>query len=181
MTRHTKTPLLLCGLVAGLASLAATASAQDSDSLTVKSKVNPYCSTLSETVAAPLNLGSLTNSDGRAVTTFEGTTSRDLGSYYCNGPATITLTAGALIQTANTVIVEPASFTNRIDYLATLTWDDVVRTVATDAVAPAVSSVPEANIGSLIVSVSNPAAPGNRRPIAGAYAGSVTVTVALQP
>ncbi|MCC7267265.1 MAG: hypothetical protein IT546_07980 [Caulobacteraceae bacterium] len=169
--------LLALGL--GLAASATAASAQDATLLQVKSNVTPYCTTMTPTAPAPLNVGALTDANGLLVATFGGTTTRDLGAYYCNAPATVTLAASPLMQTAGTPVAYPDSFTNRIDYIANLTWDDLSLPASSASPSPATHVGTEANTGNLIISVSDPDISGTQRPIAGDYAGTVTLTVVL--
>ena len=72
-----------------------------------------------------------------------------------------------------------ASFTSRVDYTATLVWDDINGNVSSTATSGAVIAVPEANIGPMKLTLSNPAVVSNRRPVAGDYNGQVTLTIAL--
>lgn len=158
--------------------LAAPASAQDSDSITVNSKVAPYCAGLGS--AGPLALGELIGADGHVAPTFSGPSTHSVPGYYCNGPATIELTAAPLVQVDGGVVPpSDPDFTHRVDYVAALTWDDVAGMVASAANAPSSILTSEANIGDLIVVVSGPTTDGDRRPIAGAYEGAVTLTVTL--
>jgi hypothetical protein len=170
---------LLCASALALLGAATAASAQDVEFLQVKTNVAPFCATIAAASPTPLNLGSLVDTSGNLVASFSGPTSRDLGAYYCNAPATVTLSASPLTQTANTPVVDTANFTNRVDYVANLTWDDISLPANSTASAPASLATTEANTGNLIVSVSTPAVTGSRRPIAGDYAGVVTLTVSL--
>lgn len=159
--------------------LAAPAAAQDSDAITVNSKVSPFCAGLG-TAAEPLALGDLIGADGRVTSSFSGPSTHSVPGYYCNGPATIELVAAPLIQADGvSVPLSDAEFTHRVDYVATLTWDDVAGMVASAANAPAGIPTTEANIGDLVIAVSGPTTDGDRRPIAGAYEGAVTLTVTL--
>ncbi|MBI1405006.1 MAG: hypothetical protein GC145_02645 [Caulobacter sp.] len=169
---------LLCALALGLIASATAAAAQDSDTITVRTKVSPYCK---DTGAAPppLALGALADGNGFVVSSFAGPTSYTLSGYYCNGPTSITLAAAPLLQTAGTTVLDTSSFTNRIDYQATLDWVDVDGTANSTASSPTVITASQANLGDLVVSVSAPDTAGNLRPISGDYAGAVTLTITL--
>jgi hypothetical protein len=174
-----KTTLLRASLLLGASLWAGPALAQDSDTMTVQSQVAPFCSELSVS-SAPMNLGSLTGPTGQIVPSFGSgaETERELAaSFYCNAPATVTITATPLI-TPNTT-TDTSSFTSRVDYTATLVWDDVNGNVSSTVTGGATIGVPEANIGPMKLTLSNPAVVSNRRPVAGDYTGQVTLTVAL--
>lgn len=171
---------LLCAVALGLAGIAASASAQDSDSFTIRSNVTSFCSHLSN-ASSPLVLGELIGLDGLVTPTFAAATSTSYSvpGYYCNAPATMTVEAKPLLNTG--VSTSPSSdFTTRVDYLASLVWDNVSAQANTAAAAAGDSqSAPstEANIGALTLTVSQPAA--TLRPVAGAYAGSVILKITL--
>jgi hypothetical protein len=174
-----KTRLLCASLLLGASLWAGPALAQDSDTLTVESQVAPFCSefTVSST---PMNLGSLTGPTGQIVPNFNGAveSQRELAaSFYCNAPATVTIKATPLTTTNTTTDI--SSFTSRVDYTATLEWDDVHGNVSSTVVNGAVIAVPEANIGPMKLTLSNPAVVNNLRPVAGDYSGQVTLTVSL--
>lgn len=169
---------LLCVLALGLAATATAAAAQDSDSITVQTQVQPYCANLGAD-PAPLALGELTGDNGFIAAAFAGDTSYSVSSYYCNAPATVTLAAAPLMRTPTIPVPDSASFTDRVDYVANLVWDDVTGSVNSAANTPSDIDTAEANTGALIVSVSDPSVAGSRRPIAGDYAGAVTLTVTL--
>ena len=174
-----KITMLRASLALGAALFAAPAFAQDSDTMTVQSQVAPFCSEFTVS-ATPMNLGTLTGATGQLVPSFASgaETERELAaSFYCNAPSTITITATPLITLKSTT--DTASFTSRVDYTATLVWDDINGNVSSTASTPAVISVGEANIGPMKLTLSNPAVVNNRRPVAGDYAGQVTLTIAL--
>ena len=166
---------LLCAAALGLAGVASAASAQDSDAFSVISKVSPFCANTGA-AAEPLELGELADSDGFVVNAFAGTTSFSLPGYYCNSKAEITLTAAPLLETTSPAPSDPG-FTNRVDYTASLVWDDVTGQVESAAGAPATIATAGPNIGDLVVTVSEPETDSNRRPIGGVYAGSVTIKI----
>lgn len=172
-----KTHLLCAALALGLAATASAAAAQDSDTITINSTVSKYCQSLG--TPSPIALGELVDGVGFVVTSFAGTNSSSVASYYCNAPATISLAATPLTQAAGSAILDPSSFTNRIDYVASLGWDNVNGSVNTLSGTPSSIVSSEANIGNLVVTVTDPDTAGNKRPIAGNYAGAVTVTVTL--
>ncbi len=174
-----KTTLLRASLLLGAAFHAGPALAQDTDTLTVLSQVAPFCSELSVS-SAPMNLGTLTGPSGQLLPSFAGgaETERELAaSFYCNAPATVTITATPLTTPNSTT--DTSSFTSRVDYTATLVWDDVNGNVSSTVPGGAVISAPEANIGPIMLTLSNPAVVNNLRPVAGDYAGQVTLTIAL--
>lgn len=170
-------PHLLCALALGLAATATAATAQDSETITVQTAVQPYCADLGAD-PAPLALGELTGADGFLASAFAGETSYSVPSYYCNAPSTITLAAAPLMRTPSVPVTDDA-FTDRVDYEASLVWDDVTGSVNSADNEPAEIAAAEANTGALTVSVSGPSAADDRRPIAGDYAGAVTLTVTL--
>ncbi|MBB4082323.1 hypothetical protein [Brevundimonas lenta] len=171
---------MLCAIALGVAAIGGAAAAQDSDSVNVTSTVTARCAALND-ASAPLALGELVQSGtGEVVSVFAGTTtSYSVPGYWCNAPANLTLAATPL---QNVDVVDDGgdpSFTTRVDYTASLVWDDVNRTKNTAVAGDEVFSTSEANIGALTLSVSSPTAVG--RPVAGDYAGSVTLTIALLP
>lgn len=166
---------LLCAVALGLAAIAGTASAQEN--LNVRTTVTPRCSAM-PTVAQPLALGELANENGQLVSQFAGTSNIELGAYWCNAPVNVTLKTTPLVNTQVTTVSDASSFTNRVDYTAAWAWDDQSDSKSS-AAADKIHPTPEANTGTLSVSVSNPVAEGNRRPVAGAYEGTVTLTVAV--
>jgi hypothetical protein len=174
-----KTILLRASLLLGAALSAGPALAQDSDTMNVQSQVAPFCSELTVS-ATPMNLGTLTGPSGQLLSSFSSgaETERELAaSFYCNAPATVTIVATPLTTPNSTT--DTASFTSRVDYTATLVWDDVNGNVSSTVSSGAVIPVPEANIGPMKLTLSNPAVVSNRRPVAGDYSGQVTLTVAL--
>ena len=173
---------LLSALVLGLAAHAAPALAQDRETINVNSEVNAFCANFAAAPAA-LDLGELSGANGFVVSTFAGETVREVATdYYCNAPSKVTLKAVPLTHTTITTVADASSFSNRVDYDASLTWGpDVSGSVSStladgDDILAAVATV-----GDLTVTISNPNVDGNRRPIAGAYAGAVELTVALNP
>ena len=86
---------LLCAVALGLAGIATAASAQDSDTFNINSNVTPFCANTGAD-PAPLELGELADNNGFVVTTFVGPTTFTIPGYYCNAPATITLSGAAL-------------------------------------------------------------------------------------
>jgi hypothetical protein len=174
-----KTRLLRASLLLGASMWTGSAMAQDTDTMTVQSQVTPFCSELSVS-SAPMDLGTLTGPTGQIVSNFNGAveSQRELAaSFYCNAPATVTIKATPL--TTTNLATDTSSFTNRVDYTATLDWDDVNGNVSSTVTNGAVIAVPEANIGPMKLTLSNPAVVNNLRPVAGAYSGQVTLTVAL--
>lgn len=172
---------LLCALALGVAASASAAAAQDTESFTVKTKVSPYCANLAAS-PTPLNLGSLVDSAGKLVTTFAPVTSDTAPlatGYYCNAPATVTVQAQPLVRSPSVTVVDTDNFAARVDYRATVTWGGVMGSVNSTDTSATNYAAGTARIGDLSVQVSNPSIDGTRRPIAGAYAGAVTLTVAI--
>lgn len=172
-----KTQLLCAALALGLAATASAAAAQDSETITINSNVSKFCKSLG--TPAPIALGELVDNAGFVVSTFVGANTSTVSNYYCNAPATISLAATPLTQAANAAILDPSSFTKTIDYVASLSWDNVSGSVNTAAGTPSSIASSEANIGNLVITVASPDTEGNKRPISGEYAGAVTVTVTL--
>jgi hypothetical protein len=174
-----KTTLLRASLLLGASLWAGSAMAQDSDSFTVESNVAPFCSELSVS-SAPMNLGSLTGPTGQIVPNFDNAieNQRELAtSFYCNAPSTVTIRATPLTTTNTTT--DTSSFTSRVDYTATLDWDDFEGQVSSTVAAGAILPVTTATIGSMTLKLSDPTVPNNLRPVAGDYSGQVTLTIAL--
>lgn len=166
---------LICALGLGLAGAAGGAAAQDIANIYTASQVSPRCATLPD--GGPLDLGELADVDGYARAAFDSSqTSLAIPGYWCNAPAELSLQASPLL---NTQVAGPAGagFTTRVDYLASLVWDDVAGSndSALGAATPVTAS--EANIGELTITVSDPQAAG--RLVAGPYEGSVTLTISL--
>ena len=170
---------LLCAVALGLAGIATAASAQDSDTFNINSNVTPFCANTGAD-PAPLELGELSDTNGFVVTTFAGPTTFTIPGYYCNAPATITLSAAPLLETTMPAPSD-AAFTNRVDYLASLAWSSVNGSVNSVNNTPVDIAASGPTIGDMVVSVSSPDTVGNTRPIAGAYEGAVTLTVVVQP
>lgn len=172
----------LYGLLATVVlATAAPAMAQDSESFTVQTTVPAFCSQLSSGTTPAMNLGSLTGATGQLVAAFNGTeTQRELAAnFYCNAPSTVTIEAVPLKHETVSFVADGTSFTNRVDYTATIKWRDLEGTVSSTASAPQEIPASQANIGSLLLSLSAPVVDGNRRPVAGDYAGQVRLTIAL--
>ena len=169
---------IICALALGLSMSASAAAAQDSDSITINSSVPKFCQALTGLAPTPLALGSLVDGVGRVVTSFAGDSDTNLSTYYCNGPASISLDANPLLLTPSQTISDSSSFTGVVDYVASLTWGgDVLVTNASTAAAASVFPTTSARTGELIVSVSAPDTQGNLRPVAGDYEGSVVLNV----
>lgn len=169
---------IICALALGLSMSASAAAAQDSDSITINSSVPKFCQALTGLAPTPLALGSLVDGVGRVVTSFAGDSDTNLSTYYCNGPASISLDANPLLLTPSQTISDSSSFTGVVDYVASLTWGgDVLVTNASTAAAASVFPTTSARTGELIVSVSAPDTQGDLRPVSGTYEGSVVLNV----
>lgn len=166
-----------------LAAVAAPAFAQSGSpgpkSVNIATNVPAFCQPAIWPGEQTMNVGSLVDSAGRVLDAFAGTRSIESGRYYCNAPSRMTLSATPL-RPVQAVSVTDDGFTDKIDYVATVTWDDVAGTTDTTAAAPTPIVAAEANIGNVLLQLSSPSTAGNRRPVAGDYRGLVTITVALQ-
>ena len=172
---------LLCALALGAAAFALPASAQDTETMTVQSEVPPYCSELTVS-SAPMNLGSLTGTTGQIVADFNGApeSSREIStSFYCNAPSTITLDADPLLNDEITVIPDSTSFTNRVDYTAVLKWRDLQGSASSTLPDGQEINAPQANTGSIVLTLTDPVTSNNLRPVAGDYSGEVHLTISL--
>jgi hypothetical protein len=168
---------IVCALAMGLSMTASAAAAQDSDSITIASNVPKFCQSLTGLASAPLALGPLVDGIGQVVSAFSGDTGTNLTTYYCNGPATISLDANPLVRTPALAISDTGSFTNEVDYIASLYWSGIAISNASSAAAATVFPTTKATTGELTVSVSAPDTRGNLRPVAGDYEGSVVLNV----
>lgn len=171
---------LFCAIALSACAASGAAMAQDSADIGVNTSVPAFCSSLTPGSPTSMSLGSLVGPTGQVVSTFGGTTSYALASYYCNSRATITLAASPLRPTIPVSIGDVASFTDRVDYVASLSWDDVSLQVESAAGSPAQLTTTEANIGTLTVTVSDPETESNKRPVAATYEAAVTLTIAPQ-
>jgi len=172
---------LLCALVLGGGAFAVSASAQDSQTLTVQSQVAPYCSEFSVN-AAPMNLGSLAGATGQVVADFNGApeSSREISaSFYCNAPSKITLEANPLLNDEVSVIEDSSSFTNRVDYTAVLRWRDLEGSASSTLADGQEINALQANTGPITLTLTDPVTSGNLRPVAGSYSGEVHLTITL--
>ena len=170
---------LLCAAALGLTAFALPAAAQDSESVVLNSSVPAFCQA-TPFASGSINVGDITGPLGFVVTSFAGTPQIQTGgNYYCNAPATVTLSVAPL--TNPQAVTDVSSFVNRVDFRANLVWDNVTGSAnSTDAGPTAINSA-EANTGVMTLSVSDPSVASGDRPIAGAYTGAVTLTVALNP
>lgn len=172
---------LLCTLTLGVAATAVPAMAQDTETLTVRSEVAPYCSEFTVS-SAPMNLGNLTGATGQVVPDFNNApeSSREITTgFYCNAPSKITLEADPLLNEDIVVIEDSSSFTNRVDYTAVLTWRDLQGSVSSAQTSPEEIVAPQANTGPITLTLTDPVTSGNLRPVAGDYSGEVRLTISL--
>lgn len=172
----------LTGLfVLGALASASPAMAQASATFTSQTTVPAFCSQLSVS-ATPMDLGTLTGTTGQIVPAFSSTaqTQRQLAAnFYCNAPSTITIQADPLINTTVATVSDSTSFTNRVDYVATLKWSALQNAVSSTSPGPQVINATQPNIGELTITLSNPSVVNNLRPVSGNYAGQVRLTIAL--
>ena len=127
--------ILMGAFVLAAVASAAPAMAQDSATFTVQTTVPAFCSQFS-VGQAPMDLGALTGATGQLVGTFASgsQTERQLATnFYCNAPSTITIKAEPLMHETVTVVTDSASFTNRVDYTATLKWNGLESAVSSTA------------------------------------------------
>jgi hypothetical protein len=164
----------------GAAALAVPASAQDTETMTVQSEVAPYCSELTVS-SVPMNLGSLTSETGQLVDDFSnGEDSREISAaFYCNAPSKITLDADPLLNDEITTIQDSSSFTNRVDYTAVLKWRDLQGSASSTLADGREIDAPQANTGSIVLTLTDPVTSNNLRPVAGDYRGEVHLTITL--
>jgi hypothetical protein len=175
-----KTTLIGLFVLGALAS-ASPAVAQDSATFTSQTTVPAFCSQLS-VGGAPMDLGTLTGTTGQIVPAFSSTgqTQRQLAAnFYCNAPSTITIQADPLINTTVATVSDSTSFTNRVDYVATLKWSALQNAVSSTSPSAQVTNATQPNIGELTITLSNPSVVNNLRPVSGNYAGQVRLTIAL--
>jgi hypothetical protein len=168
-------------LGAGVIAVPAMAATSDTETMVINTSVPAFCSEMTVS-SVPMNLGSLTGPTGQIVTDFSGATEaeRELAtSFYCNAPSKVTITAEPLLNAGVPVIGDSASFTNRVDYVATLTWNGVQGNDSSSEVEGQEIAVGEANIGPMSVKLSQPSVVNNLRPVAGDYTGQIRLTVAL--
>ncbi|RYD65310.1 MAG: hypothetical protein EOP58_07820 [Sphingomonadales bacterium] len=167
--------------VLGVLASATPAMAQDSETFTVQTEVPAYCSQF--TVGpAPMNLGGLTGTSGQILPAFASgsETERQLATnLYCNAPSTVSIKAEPLMHDTITVVTDSTSFTNRVDYTATVKWNTIEGSSSSSSANPVVLSATQPTIGALTLKVASPAVTNNLRPVAGNYAGQVRLTIAL--
>lgn len=176
---------LLLGATALAMVVAGSASAQtggSTGSFEISSFVTPKCTGLGNPSAA-IALGSIIDANGFLVSAFTptGSGTRLVNGVYsasadCNSNALVSLTATPL--TTNIVVIDTTSFTNTVHYNANLLWGGLSLTDTSASVGATTVSTGSAKTGALTVAVSTPVADG--RPVAGAYAGSVTLTISPQ-
>jgi hypothetical protein len=167
--------------VLGVLAGASPAMAQDSESFTIQTQVPAFCSQF--TVGpAPMNLGALTGASGQIVPAFASgsETERQLAAnLYCNAPSTVSIKAEPLMHDTITVVADAASFTNRVDYTATLKWNSLEGASSSTSPNAQVLNATQPNIGALTLKLSSPAVTNNLRPVSGNYVGQVRLTIAL--
>ncbi len=172
----------LIGLsVLGVLASAAPAMAQASANFTSQTTVPAFCSQLSAG-GAPMDLGALTGTTGQILPSFapSAQTERELSaSFYCNAPSTITIKADPLMNDTVTSVADSSSFTNRVDYLATIKWSSLENAASSTSANAQVILASQPNIGALTIKLSNPTVTNNLRPVSGSYSGQVRLTIAL--
>ena len=181
---------LITALMAGAAIYALPASAQTANTdvrsaeLAVETNIPGYCSDLA--ALGPddmLNLGSLANSTtGQLVEEFEQNASKELsGSFYCNAPSKVKIEVQPLTNAAIASVSDSTSFTNRVDYTASLEWGGRDLTVASTEAGGQEFEIEQATIGTMELKLSDPRVEGSRnlRPVAGDYEGKVILTISL--
>jgi len=173
---------LLSALLLGASAYALPASAEtDPPSITVQSTIPPYCSELSMQDVT-LDLGTLTDVNGKLVSQFAGDDTRELASsFYCNAPTKVKIEADPLMNDIVTTVDDDQSFTNRVDYTAKLTWANVTGDLSVSSTVDDGTEfdIPQAQIGTMAIEISQPDVTGNLRPVAGGYTGAVRLTISL--
>ncbi len=172
---------LLRALMLSASVYAVPAWAQGSDTMAVQSQVAPFCSELSVSSTA-MELGSLTGATGQIVNDFSAAIENErqlAASFYCNAPSKVTIIAEPLLNDTVSFVADSSSFTNRVDYTASLVWDDVLGNVSSTVAAGQEITAAEANIGPMTLRLSNPTVANNLRPVAGGYSGQVRLTISL--
>lgn len=106
---------LICGALAvGLAAVAAPAQAQDSDSITVASRVERFCAALDDSGWVDMEIGDIVDAQGRVVADFTGVDAFQMSaSYYCNSPSVVTLKAVPLTNADVPSVADAAAIANR--------------------------------------------------------------------
>jgi len=172
---------LLSAFLVGASAFAVPASAQnvDSKTLIVQSTIPSYCSELGMQDET-LDLGNLTGTTGQLVTEFAQNDTLTLETgFYCNAPSTVKIVAEPLRHDTVTTVADFTSFTNRVDYTASLKWNDQDLPVVSTDSDGAEFNITQANIGDMELKISDPTVADNLRPIAGGYAGLVRLTISL--
>jgi hypothetical protein len=168
---------LLCAVALGLAGSATAASAQTS--ININSSVPAYCSALTPP-AGPLSLGVFAEADGRLPDAFPTAATYSVDGYYCNMPSKVTILATPLMNTAPGTY-DPAVYSAKIDYSADLVWGGLSGAETSLDGTASELLVPTAHIGTFALTFSAPSTAGDIRPLAGAYSGTVSLTVAFNP
>lgn len=176
---------LACAVALATAAMASQAAAQNlsSGDVTINSSVPRFCQGTIGATGQSIDLGSLVDSNGFLVTSFNGTPSKQLTTtnYYCNAPSKLTLTATPLRPNAAVNVTDPQSFSAQVNYVASLAWGaGVTASAASSAASPTLVNTNEAHTGLMTLSLATPTTPNGRRPVAAIYEGAVTITVALQ-
>ncbi|MGN6357477.1 MAG: hypothetical protein ACTHLU_08365 [Novosphingobium sp.] len=175
--------------VPAFAAEASPASDNDSATVTVSGNVANLC-ILGDPSLANVDVGQMVNTSGANVGKIAtiGNQTVNLPNSFCNFAGTqVGVTTSALLGPAGT---PPASFARAVNYTATASgWaaSDAAATSAAafDGTTPSASgtggnqSAPKLN--TIVVTLSNFTVPEGRRPVAGQYNGSVTVTLGPVP
>ncbi len=175
---------LITALMTGAAVYALPASAQGNAEMTIQTNIPGYCSTL--TAQGPqevLDVGDLTGATGQLVTEFSQNSTKTLApSYYCNAPSKVTIEAEPLTN-ADVTVSDSSSFTNRVDYTASLAWGSMapLEVASTEPPGGKEFDIAQATIGEMKLTLSDPRIDGTRnlRPVAGTYNGKVILTISL--
>lgn len=185
MTMKYPSGLFLIALAAApLPALAQSATA--TGNVAVGGQVAPLC-ILGTPNPATVNLGTLANTSGARVgriATFSPQTVSLPGSFCNFAGSQLSVQATALLSTDDTV--PPAGFSRAVNYTATASGWAASNAVATTAALANGSNAAATGSGStqplpkladLTVALSNFTAPGDAILVAGAYSGTVTVTL----
>lgn len=184
--------IALTASAAMAAPLAAQAQVPDAVSaVAINGDVGQAC-VVGEPTEATLPIGDLTGSDGRITPALAGAGSAattDIQNAWCNTPSTMTLDGEPMALTATPAYSTPAGFSRLVTYNATLSgWPEplLVRPLVGGAIDTADADGAHTSVLQLVISslaaldASGTAEAPTAVLEAGGYAGSVTVSVAVQ-
>ena len=184
---------LLTALIASAALVAPLAAqAQDASStVTINGEVEEAC-VVGQPTEVTLALGDLTGSDGRITPALAGATaaaSTEIETAWCNAPSTLSLNGSPMALTPTPGYATPAGFARLVTYDATLTgWPTLLVDRPINGDAAKTVDADGAHASALLLEISalealdaGGTAPNTTAVLeAGAYSGSVVVSVAVQ-